>query len=494
VSSLNRRAIIDIGSNSVRLVVFGGSERAPVQLYNEKLLAGLGQSVIQSGRLDDEAMAATLGALARYKVLVDGMDVERLRVVATAATRDANNGAAFVERIRDLGLPIEILSGDDEARLSGLGVIAAMPAANGIVADLGGGSLELVRVEEGTVKERLSLPLGIFRVGAIRAEKSGALSRKVQDIVARTEWLWRSNERPIYLVGGSWRALAKVHMYLTDYPLPVLAGYELAVESAVTLVEKIDGMDKAQLKQIPSLATSRIPMLQDTAALLNALVLSISPSHLIVSGYGIREGLLFDDVSDETRMQDPLIESVSDHVHGHERFAGYGDALVKWLAPVFSDDPPNLRRLRDAACLLAAIDWSNNPEFRARDAEDFVLHGNWIGATAQDRVLMAMATYAGLGGEGPGLPIFAILADSERLQRARQWGTAIRLANRLSGGAKGGLAQTRLVKTPYLLKLIVRPEAASLVNSSVRRRLSALGSEMNLDVEIKEKAEVRSAE
>lgn len=180
-----RSAIIDIGSNSVRLVVYDGPRRIPFILFNEKVMAGLGASLGKTGMIEPGAMKRSLAALARYKHLCEEMGVAALRCVATAAVRDASNGREFLVRAKALGLEVELLSGAQEGAASGYGVISAIPNANGIVGDLGGGSLELVRVRDGEVHDIMSLPLGVLRLPEIRAKGNGALERYVKKLLKK---------------------------------------------------------------------------------------------------------------------------------------------------------------------------------------------------------------------------------------------------------------------------------------------------------------------
>ncbi len=479
-----RRAIIDIGSNSIRLVVFGGPPRAPVALYNEKLAAGLGKAVIATGALDKDAMQAALGALARFKALVDLMHVDSLQVAATAAVRDASNGATFLEQIRSIGLPVALLSGDEEAVASGYGVISAIGNANGIAADLGGGSLELVRVRKGQVHDRVSLPLGILRVPEIRGRGVGKLTRHVQREIDAHPWLNDAKDLPLYLVGGSWRSLARVHIHLTGFPLAVIANHAVAPGDARMLVDKLAVMDRAAYKEVPGLPSGRIPFLSDAAALLAALSDAIKPSSLIICASGLREGLLFQRLSDAERHQDPLLAAARFAADQHRRFPGYGEALAHWLGTVFGDEGGGMNRLRDATCLLADLGWSSNPDFRAMAGEELALHGNWVGVTARDRALMAMALYASFGGIGIDPPYLSQLASESDLQKAQNWGLAIRLAHRLGGGSAGALERCLLRTKNEMLVLTITAELTALDNNSVRRRLNQLAQAMQLNAVI----------
>ncbi len=480
-----RRAIVDIGSNSVRLVVFGGSPRAPVALYNEKLAAGLGKAVIAGGALDATAADAAIAVLARFKALIDAMHIDSLRVVATAAVRDASNGGAFLNRVRATGLPVELLTGDEEAVASGYGVISAIADADGIAADLGGGSLELVRISGGQVHERISLPLGILRIPEIRGRGVGKLARHVQQLTDVHPWLAEAKDLPLYLVGGSWRSLARVHIELTGFPLPVIANHIMPPDDARMLVDKLAEMDRATLKQIRGLPQGRIVFLSDAAALLAGLSEALGPSQLVVCASGLREGLLFQSLSEEERAKDPLIAGAQFAADQQRRFPGYGEALATWLDGLFEKEPPDIARLRHAACLLADLGWASNPDFRAIAAEELALHGNWVGVNAQDRGVIASALYGSFGGNPNNEPaLIAALAPSEMLAKARTWGLAIRLAHRLSGGAAGILSLCPIIIKGDEMILSIDPALGALDNGSVRRRLDRLASELMLRPQI----------
>ncbi|MFC0590427.1 Ppx/GppA family phosphatase [Novosphingobium aquiterrae] len=471
-----RHAIVDIGSNSIRLVVFGGAARAPATLFNEKITAGLGRGVVPGGKLDPVATAQALKGLARFAALLRLMAPDSLRVVATAAVRSAADGPAFLSAVKDLGLPAELLSGDDEAVASGFGVIAANPSACGIVADMGGGSLELVRIAGGAVHERVSLPFGVMPVGAIRAGGPGLLRKALRKAVKPLAWLRPDNGQALFVVGGGWRALARYHMLECDWPLPVLGSYSFPPEDARWLKEKVRIAGAANLAALPGISTTRAAQLDDAAALLVALVRELEPSRIEVSTYGLREGLLFQRLSPKVRALDPLIEDVRHTVGGQLQVADYPDALLAWSDGAFPDEPGHLRRLRHAACMIAATGWAANPDFRAIAGEDMALHGHWIGIDAAGRAIMAMALHVGLGGDPDAPPaLLARLASPQELDRARAWGLAFRLAQRIGGGSSQALEEVPIAVAPDgdLVLRVPRSDAA-LIDSVCERRLTRL--------------------
>ena len=474
-------AIVDIGSNSVRLVVYSGATRIPSVIFNEKILAGLGRD---PGKIDAQAGERALEALERFRILIRQMGVARIRVVATAAVREASNGDAFLARVRRLGFEPQVLSGEEEGKRAGQGVLSAIPDADGIAGDLGGGSLELVEVSGGKVGARASLPLGVLRLEALTGKGNSAFARKVARRVRAAGFEGAAKGRPFYMVGGSWRALARLDMALTDHPLPITQQHELATARPRELKDALKKLDKAEFRDIPSFSVSRFPTLPHAAMLLDALVSVVEPKRLIVSSFGIREGLLYDELTPRERALDPLIEAAREAGAGLGRFAQHGDLLDAWIAPAF-DDPPGLARLRLAACLLSDIAWAAHPDFRAERGIDMALHGNWVAIDGPGRVMLAQALFCNFGG-GRELPYprIAALCPPKALARASAWGFAMRLGQRLSGGVAAGLKHSRLERDGGTLRLIVNGKDRALLGETVERRLRTLAGEIGLTAEI----------
>jgi exopolyphosphatase/guanosine-5'-triphosphate,3'-diphosphate pyrophosphatase len=472
-----RIGIIDIGSNSIRLVVYDAPTRTPVILFNEKVMAGLGKGLAKDGALAAEGIARGLSALARFASLARQMQVATLRTVATAAVRDARNGAAFLAQIEAMGLTVELLSGDQEATMAGMGVLAGIPGADGIVGDLGGGSLELIRVHGGTVHERLSLPLGVLRLGAIRAQGRGVLERTVATGLEAAGWTDIPPGLPLYLVGGSWRALARLDMYLEDWPLPIIHHYRMPADRAARLVRVLAHIDKKRLREVIGLSTSRAPTLPDAAALLSVVVRQLQTSTLIASAYGLREGLLHAALSPEERTQDPLVTAAREEGARQGRFAEHGDLLDRWIAPLFRNEGGEDARLRHAACLLADVGWRAHPEFRADRGLETALHGNWVGIDARGRALMARALYTSFGGTLP-VPLLDRLFTPEDKAMADRWGLAMRLGQRLSGGVAGPLRDSALELDHEAVRLTLPRDIRDLAGEAVERRLKSLAIAM----------------
>jgi exopolyphosphatase/guanosine-5'-triphosphate,3'-diphosphate pyrophosphatase len=200
-------AIIDIGSNSVRLVVYAGSARVPSAIFNEKVMAGLGRDMGPDKLLSTQAQERALAALRRFRILTRQMGVGRTRVVATAAVRDAANGAGFIARVREIGFEPELLTGQQEAEMAGQGVLSGIPGADGIVGDLGGGSLELVDVRDGEVRTSASLPLGVLRLNGLAGKPDAVIKKLAKALDGWTLASARASDPSTWWAapGGRWR-------------------------------------------------------------------------------------------------------------------------------------------------------------------------------------------------------------------------------------------------------------------------------------------------
>ncbi|OYY69394.1 Ppx/GppA family phosphatase [Sphingomonas sp. 28-63-12] len=471
-----RTAIIDIGSNSIRLVVYQGPARLPAILFNEKVMAGLGRGFAATGAIDADALKVARIALGRFAAVAREMEVVQLRTVATAAVRDATNGDVLIADARALGLEVELLSGEQEAIGAGHGVLSAMPLADGIVGDLGGGSLELVRVADGQVHERASFPLGVLRIAALRAKGMRAFDRRVGAMIDEAGWAGKGAGLPLYLVGGSWRALARLDMHIMGYPLPVIHQYEMAPAAITRIGRTLSHIAKGKLRAIPSLSSARVPTLGDANALLGVLLRHLQSRTTIVSAFGLREGLLFGALTPEQRLEDPLIVAARDEGRRLGRFAEHGDLLDRWIAPLFAGEPPELARLRHAACLLADVGWRANPEFRAERGVEIALHGNWVAIDARGRAVLAQALFTSLGGGTDPSPLVPALASAADIKRATAWGLAMRLGQRLSGGLAGPLQRSRLGDDGAAIALTLEASDAALYSEAVERRHKGLAN------------------
>ena len=469
--------IIDIGSNSVRFVAYGGSERVPSMLFNEKVMAGLGRGLADNGRLDAGAMDMALEALARFRLLAQEMQLNKLHAVATAAVRDASNGAEFIERATALGIRPQVISGPEEARLAALGVISAIPAARGIVADLGGGSLELTPVAGGQAATGVSQPLGVLRLKDRYSARAIASELKAGLPAGLLE---AARNRTLYLVGGSFRAFAQLDLQLTAHPLPIVHQHCLTPARVRELRELVRATTPAALRAKVGVSSSRLQTLPAAAAVLDGLCRVLEPARVVVSAFGLREGILFDDLSDERRAEDPLLAAALEVGERLGRFGDHGALLDRWIAPLFPNDSPEAARLRLAACLLADVAWNAHPDFRAEWAVDMGVHGNWVGIDADGRAILGRALCSTFGGDGVYNDNVGALIEARVLDHADRWGRAIRLAQRLSGGTASLLRRTRIAPRDDQLVLTLRKGDEGLYSDTVAKRFRQLGSVLDL--------------
>ncbi|HQS98083.1 MAG: hypothetical protein B7X90_07700 [Novosphingobium sp. 17-62-19] len=466
------RAIIDIGSNTVRLVVYGGPPRAPVTLLNEKVTAKLGKHVAETGKLSGKAVAGVLAALARYKALIDLAGVPRVDVVATAAARDASNGAAFLEKVREIGFAPRLLSGVEEAETSATGVLGAFPDAAGIVGDLGGGSLELVDVAQGGSSHGVSLPLGSLRLPALRAKGDRVFVREIGRMLGKADWVAEPGV-DLYLVGGSMRALARAMMVRLDWPLEDTHGFALDAGGALKLARLLARRGPGP-HPIDGVSSSRLAAIPDAAALLAVLLQRLQPGRVVFSSWGLREGVLFGSLSAEVQRQDTLLAGVMAFVGPMAVDTAMVDAAAAWMADVVPMANTPLGRAAVALCLAAG---RVEPNLRRNLPGDWGLAKRWVGVDNAGRAVLA-AALRGSVGKGHGAEPWARLASPVMLEQARGLGLAARLCRRMSAASSAVIAATRLEMDGGILRL--SSTVPQLVGDGSSRDLKELAQHLGL--------------
>jgi exopolyphosphatase/guanosine-5'-triphosphate,3'-diphosphate pyrophosphatase len=473
--------VVDVGSNTVRLVVYDTPTRMPIPIFNEKAQCELGRDLGKSGRLHERGVAEALRTLARFTRLAEAMGVGHLEIVATAAVREASDGPVFAaEAERVCGLPVHVLSGAEEARLAAVGLLNGVPGADGLLGDLGGGSLDLVGLNLGEIGAFATLPLGHLRLAADSAGDRVEARRQVDRVLAGVDWLPEIGGRSLYAVGGSWRALARVFIDQTHHPLHVLDNYTIGFFDALRLANLLGGLSAATLDGLSGVARRRIAGLPYAAIVLAALLEAARPARLVFSGFGMREGQMLELLPPELRHQDPLISACEMHAERTGRFAIHGQEILDWTTPLFAAETETERRLRLAACLLSDIGWSEHPDYRAVHAFERVLRSPYPGLTHADRAQLGIAVFVRYDGDPDDptlLPICRLLEEGG-VVRAQVLGLGLRLAHTLSGGAPGLLAQTRLKVERDRLTLCLHDPV--FLSEAVQRRLAALARSMGL--------------
>lgn len=478
-------AVVDVGSNSVRLVMYRVEGRAIWTVFNEKVLAGLGRDLSRTGKLSPQGVALAMAALRRFRLVLDGAKDVKVHAVATAAVRDAKDGKAFIARIKaETGLKVRILSGEEEARYSALGVCAGIPRAEGVVGDLGGSSLELISLNKGAPSEGITLPLGPLALGAPDFDPDAVraiAAERLKSVQARFKGSC------FYAVGGAWRNLALLHMRLIGYPLAVVQQYEMTAEEALSTARLMGAQSRSSLDRIEGMSRKRAETLPFAALVLEALIERFGFTRIVISAYGVREGILFETLPERLRGREPLVEGCAALGARQGVAEALGPALEAWLAPLWKALPPvfepdRQRVLLAAACRLADMGARLHPDHRADLVFDQVLRAPVAGQTHPERAFLAAAAFARHTSHPfREAELLERVLSPERLQRARALGAAMRLGCDLSGRSPPLLASATLKKVGDELCLTARRDQSDLfLGDHTTKRLNALAQALEL--------------
>jgi exopolyphosphatase/guanosine-5'-triphosphate,3'-diphosphate pyrophosphatase len=473
-------AIVDIGSNSVRLVVYEAQSRVAATLQNEKSICAIGRDMVTSGRLHAEGCAAALEALARFRLIADGLNVEIRDAVATAAARDASNGAEFIRRAETAwGRPIRILAGEDEARIAAEGVVAGIPDADGLAADLGGGSLDMVSVKDGKTGAAYTMPFGPLRL----MDQSKGDPDKARDIVDKgLKNLPGLSAPALYAVGGIWRSFARVDMEEHNYPLHVLQHYTIPRGRALRLCRLLAGLSKDSVRKIKVVSKRRSESLPYGAVVLERLLEAGDIKDVVISAYGLRDAGL----SSEERGKDPLVEFARAANARAARVPVHAHEMLNWTAPLFDGDSQQDARIREASALFSDVAWRRHPDDRALGAFGQVLTAPFAGASHRARALIAASVFHRYSGDEdvPQSMALSGLLDKEDEKRALVLGLAWRFAFSLSASAAGELSNYRLRMTPSKVILEVPTRREAIAGEPVQKRLGELADALGRKGEI----------
>ncbi len=486
MSSTKPIAVIDIGSNSVRLVVYDGTSRNPIPIFNEKVLAGLGRNIGSTGRLDEEGMRRALAELERFRKICDGLSVRRIEAVATAAVRDATNGPDFVSRSRDrCGVPIRVLSGKDEGQLTASGVLCGIPDAHGLASDLGGGSLELVPLQNGYIQEGTTLPLGALRLMGRANGDMTVAKRLVDEALSEVPWLDEFRGQNLYAIGGTWRSLARIHMARTDYALRILQHYEMSRGQTREIAGLIASLSSRSLEHISEVSRRRLETLPYGAVVLERLLSVVKVKRIVVSAYGLREGILFRALPRSLCERDPLIEACREMAGHLSRNPEEGKEYVEWTSHLFDGwkdgETYEEARLREAICLLNGIGWRFHPDHRGFIAFREVVYGAYGGATHSERLFIGLGVYFRYEtGPHPTLAGSGVRFSDRKLARVSIIGAALRLGAKISAGAQGIIPKCSLASQREELILGLPRDLNQLDGESVQKRLASLAQLMKL--------------
>ncbi len=474
-------AVIDVGSNSVRMVVYRLEGRAIWTVYNEKVLAGLGRDIADTGRLAPAGVAKAMVALRRFRALLGEKKALRIFAVATAAVRDAEDGETFVRRVKaETGIELRILTGQEEGRYSALGVAAGLPGATGVVGDLGGGSLELIRIDGGAPGAA-----DTFKAGPFSLIQSGAFDSKQleSEVRKRLESAAPFACKTFHAVGGAWRNLALIHMHMVGYPLEIIHEYRLSSSEALETARLIARQSRSSLERMGGASKKRAETLPYAAAVLAGVIERLNASEVIFSAYGLREGLLYDSMSPKVRELDPLISGLGNLARRPAEAEALGGALDRWLSPAFANLTPVLDGrdglIVSAACRLAEFGARLHPDHRANLAFEQVLRSPVAGQTHAERAFLAIAIFARHTGvaEPEEAQILSRLLDFSAQRRAKALGAAIRLGCDLCGRNPKLLTHASLDIDEETVTLTADAARADLLlGDQTRRRAETLAS------------------
>ena len=471
-------AVIDIGSNSIRLVIFDRLENALVPLFNERVFCALGRGLATGALLDPEAMEEATRTVTRFARLAESLGVGDTELIATAAVRDARNGGRLVTDIEAAcGARVRVLDGRQEARYSALGVVAGMPGATGIMGDLGGGSLELVEIHRGRIGRQATLSLGTMRMSDAYAEDPGEVSRRLRDALSGVEWLGERRRANFYPVGGSWRALARLHIERADHPLHIIHDYALPAAEIAKFAASISRLRPSALGSVKGFSRRRARHLPYAAMLLAELVEAAGPRTVRFCSTGVREGLVHSRLPEAEQAADVLLSAAEALGRREARFPEFAETLFDWLTPLA--DKKRWGRLARAACHLADISWREHPEYRAEQGLLRVVRHNYLAAGHGERAFLGLVVFGRYGGDlatSTAAKRLGPLLGEDGRRRAEILGRAMRLAYRLSAGSSELLARTRLKYRTEGGKLMLRIDGAENppVGGAVEQDLAAL--------------------
>ncbi|MEM8578142.1 MAG: Ppx/GppA family phosphatase [Pseudomonadota bacterium] len=485
VRALSRVGVVDVGSNSVRLVVFDGAARSPAYFYNEKIMCGLGAGFGETGHLSPEGRARALAALRRFATLADSMGIAPLTAVATAAVRDASDGPDFQDQVlRETGVKLWVIDGLEEARLSAQGVLLGWPGAYGLVCDIGGSSMELAEIAGGRVGRRVTSELGPFKLMDIKGGRKGRKAHIKETLDRITAEIGPQRDR-LFLVGGSWRAIAKIDMIRRGYPLKVLHEYRMSRDAVRKTCAMIAKADLEALRVEAGVSASRMALVPFAADVLARLVRHVGPKDIAVSSYGIREGLLYEQMPDRLRERDPLIEAARFAEAKDARLPGFGRKLYTFLQPLFRNLPDHRLRLVKAACLLHDVSWRAHPDYRAEICFDNATRANLGGLKHAERVFLGLALMYRYSSKHDGTriaPLLGMLTDRD-LRDAEVLGRAMRVGAML-WTAEGDSGQLRWRPKRRVLELHLTDAAAPLYGEVAAARMTALAGALQAELQV----------
>ncbi|WP_238366998.1 Ppx/GppA family phosphatase [Mesobacterium pallidum] len=480
---LARVGVLDVGSNSVRMVVFDGAARSPAYFFNEKVMAALGAGLGETGRLNPEGRVRALSAIHRFQTIAEGLGIAPLSAVATAAVRDAEDGQEFRDEVlAKTGLHLHVIDGEEEARLSAQGVLLGWPEARGLVCDIGGSSMELAEIGNGEVGRRVTSGLGPLKLKAIPGGKK-ARAKYIRDVIEGLQARIEPKYDRLFLVGGSWRAIARIDMERRGYPLHVQHEYRMSVKACRETIKFIQKNDLEELRLRCSISTARMSLVPLASEVLRVLVGHFSPKEIAVSSYGIREGLLFEKMPQDLRDRDPLIEACRFAEQKDARVPGFGRVLYRFIEPLFRHARPERKRIIQAACLLHDVSWRAHPDYRAEVTFDNATRANLGGLKHSERVYLGLSLlhrYRNSRDGSPYAELFRLL-DPADVHQAEVVGKAMRFGAMMWLTDHAAPGELRWRPKKKVLELELAERAAPLFGEVALARFQSLAKALGAE-------------
>ena len=481
--ALSRVGVVDVGSNSVRLVVFDGAARSPAYFYNEKIMCALGAGLSETGKLNPQGRARALSAIRRFQEIARQICHGDLTAVATAAVREADDGADFCEEVlRETGLKVHVIDGEEEARLSAQGVLLGWPGSYGLVCDIGGSSMELAEIDNDQVGKRMTSALGPLKLRDIKGGKKGRRAY-INETLDQLKNQMGSQRNRLFLVGGSWRAIARIDMERRGYPLSVLHEYRMTAKAINATAKYIKENDLEELRQRCGVSANRMSLVPYAIDVLKGVVRRFKPHDIAVSSYGIREGMLYEQMPDRLRRRDPLIESCQFAEAKDARLPGLGKELYKFILPLFATATEERKRIIKAACLLHDVSWRAHPDYRAETCFDNATRANLGGLRHSERVFLGLALLHRYRNKREGTRFSDLyeLLDEKQLKQAEVLGKALRFGAMLWLDSSADMGELKWRPKKRELYLTLPKSAAALYGEVAEARFQSLAEALDAE-------------
>ncbi len=484
--ALSRVGVVDVGSNSVRMVIFDGAARSPAYFYNEKVMCELGAGLSETGRLNPRGCERAMAALRRFRHVANDLGVPKLHTVATAAVREAEDGPDFCDLVeREIGLNIQVVDGAEEARLSAQGVLLGWPGAYGLICDIGGSSVELAEIGDGQVGRRMTSPLGPLKLRDIKGGRRARKAHIKKTMEEMRDQMGLQRDR-LFLVGGSWRAFARIDMLRRGYPLNVLHEYRMTHQHVRETIKLIEKSDADELRSQAGVSGSRMALMPYAMDVLARLIRTFKPKDIAISSYGIREGLLFEQMPQHLRDRDPLIEASRFAEAKDARLPGFGKHLFDFVMPLFRSAPPQKVRLIKAACLLHDVSWRAHPDYRAEVCFEYVTRANMSGLKHSERVFIGLALQHRYRNKREGnrfAPLYELL-DERSQKQAEVLGKAMRFGAMLWMPNTAAMGKLKFYPKKQEIELILPKIAQPVFNEVAEARFRSLANALKAEARV----------